>query len=340
MAVVLYRKYRPKNFKEVLGQDHVVQVLKGALENGRISHAYLFSGPRGTGKTSIARILAENIGCHEYDMSEIDAASARGIDDIRELRDAVYTMPLRGNKKVYIIDEVHMLTREAFNALLKTLEEPPEHVVFMLATTEPQKLPDTITSRCQHFALRKQPENVLKSTVKDIAKREGVSIDDEGAGLIALFADGSFRDAYTMLEQVMGVEDKKITGEEVRKFLQAPDKKMIQDFTEVLVLKDAEKGVEFIQEIVERGIDIQLFLKFVLRDIRSLLLLKLKAQNKNKEIDYLSKNIDNVSVSDLGYILLTLLDTYDNVGRAYMPHLPLELALAKIHIREEKKKDK
>ncbi len=144
MKLALYRKYRPKTFDEVLGQDHIVDVLKGAVKAGRIGHAYLFSGPRGTGKTSVARILAREIGCHEHDLMEIDAASNRGIDDIRSLRESVYTVPLRGACKVYIIDEAHMITKDAANAFLKTLEEPPKHVVFILATTEPQKLLETI----------------------------------------------------------------------------------------------------------------------------------------------------------------------------------------------------
>ncbi|TSD02465.1 MAG: DNA polymerase III subunit gamma/tau [Parcubacteria group bacterium Athens0714_24] len=166
---VLYRKYRPKNFDEVLGQDHIVGILKNAVKLGRISHAYLFSGPRGTGKTSVARILAKEAGCSEMDLIEIDAASSRGIDEIRSLREAVNFVPLQGKIKVYIIDEVHMLTKEAFNALLKTLEEPPSHVIFILATTELEKVPETIVSRCQSFSFYKIPENVLRKFIFNIA---------------------------------------------------------------------------------------------------------------------------------------------------------------------------
>jgi DNA polymerase-3 subunit gamma/tau len=345
MRIALYRKYRPRNFKEVLGQDQVVNLLSKAVKGGRISHAYLFSGPRGTGKTSVARILASDVGCHDYDLLEVDAASSRGIDDIRELRDGVHTVPLRGEYKVYIIDEVHMLTREAFNALLKTLEEPPGHVIFVLATTEPHKLPETVVSRCQHFSFRKLPETVIRSSVKKIAKSEGFNIDEEAAGLIALFADGSLRDAQTMLDQVLSLEDSEITGDEVRKFLSAPPQKLIEDFVSCILDKDAQRGLEITQELTEKGTDIQLFLKFVLRSIRSLLLLKLSPNKKKQlkeilgedEVNFLASKKDSVSVADLGYILLSLLHAYDSTGRAYLPQLPLELALAKIHLRGEKK---
>ena len=193
--VVLYRKYRPHNFEEVLGQDHVVAVLQNAVKLNRISHAYLFSGPRGTGKTSVARILARSVGCEGMDLLEIDAASSRGIDEIRALRDAVRLVPFKSPYKVYVVDEVHMLTKEAFNALLKTLEEPPKHAIFILATTELNKVPETIISRCQHFVFRKVPESIIRSSILEIAKKENFKLDDEAAGLIALFADGSFRES-------------------------------------------------------------------------------------------------------------------------------------------------
>ena len=166
MSTVLYRKYRPQNFEEVLGQDHIVSVLKNAVKTGRVSHAYLFSGSRGTGKTSLARILAKEAGCSDVDLIEIDAASSRGIDEIRALREAVRFSPMQGQVKVYIIDEVHMLTKEAFNALLKTLEEPPAHAIFILATTELDKVPETIISRCQNFSFRKISEEVLKKALR------------------------------------------------------------------------------------------------------------------------------------------------------------------------------
>ena len=349
MTQVIYRKYRPQKFTEVKGQDHIVNALEGAIKAERISHAYLFSGSRGTGKTSVARILANDIGCHEYDLIEMDAASYRGIDPIRELRDGVNTLPMRGKYKVYIVDEVHMLTKEAFNALLKTLEEPPSHVVFILATTEPEKLPDTIISRCQHFSFKKIPESILRSSVKKIAKKEGFEIDEEASALVSLFADGSFRDAHVMLDQLLSIgdenKDKRITAEEARKLLSAPSKELIQDFVSVLVDKDAEKGMGIIQKVTEKGVGIQMFLKFVLRNVRALLMLKLSPSTEKQlegilgsdGLNFLKAKLDKTTVSDLGFVLVLLLDAYDNTNRSYLPQLPLELVLAKIHLREHNK---
>ena len=181
MSEVLYRKYRPRGFKDVLGQEHIVNALSGALKQDNIAHAYLFSGSRGTGKTSIARILAGEVKTSSNDLHEIDAASNRGIDDIRELREAVTVLPFESKYKVYIIDEVHMLTKEAFNALLKTLEEPPAHVIFMLATTEIEKLPDTIVSRCQTFTFKKPSQKILKVAVTETAKSEGFTLEPSAA---------------------------------------------------------------------------------------------------------------------------------------------------------------
>ena len=182
--IALYRKYRPSSFDDVLGQEHIVKVLKGALKLGNIAHAYLFFGTRGTGKTSVARIMAQELKTSDADIYEIDAASNRGIDDIRELRDSVRTLPFNSDYKVYIIDEVHMLTKEAFNALLKTLEEPPKHVIFILATTELDKVPETIISRCQTFTFKKPTLSVLKDLVLSVSKKENFTLDNAGAELI------------------------------------------------------------------------------------------------------------------------------------------------------------
>ncbi len=344
MSKVLYRKYRPQKFGEVVGQEHIIDVLNSAIKTGKTAHAYLFSGPRGTGKTTTARLLSSGIGCHDFDLLEMDGASSRGIDEIRNLKEAVHVSPLKSDYKVYIIDEVHMLTKEAFNALLKTLEEPPRHVVFILATTEPEKLPGTITSRCQHFSFKKLPENVLRREVFKIAKREGAEIDSEVASLIALFADGSFRDALVMLDQVLSLDsDGKITGEEARKILSAPSKELIQNFVSALVEKDSNKGMEILGEVVEKNIGVQLFLKFILRNVRGLLMLKLSKKSDEQlekilgadEVRFLKSEIKKASVQDLGYILTLLLDAYDKTNRAYLPQIPLELALAKLYLRKK-----
>lgn len=209
MGQALYRKYRSKSLDEIVGQDHITTTLAHALKQGRISHAYLFTGPRGVGKTSIARILAHEINGLPYaddtthlDIIEIDAASNRRIDEIRDLRERVNTAPTSAKYKVYIIDEVHMLTKEAFNALLKTLEEPPAHVVFILATTEAHKLPETIISRTQRFSFRPVPTEQVVAHLKDIAKKERINIDAEALTLIAEYGEGSFRDSISLLDQV------------------------------------------------------------------------------------------------------------------------------------------
>src|ERR1700759_3819636 len=207
MGLALYRKYRPKGLADVVGQDHIVTTLQNALKAGKISHAYLFTGPRGVGKTSVARILAHEINGLPYtdesthlDIIEIDAASNRRIDEIRDLRDKVHIAPTSAKYKVYIIDEVHMLTKEAFNALLKTLEEPPAHVKFMFATTEPEKVLPTILSRCQRFDLRRIPTSLIVKHLRAIAGQEKVLIDDAALQAIARGADGGMRDAESTLD--------------------------------------------------------------------------------------------------------------------------------------------
>ncbi|MEI6553855.1 MAG: AAA family ATPase, partial [bacterium] len=189
----LYRTYRPANWAEVIGQEHIISVLEDSIKSGKVAHAYLFCGGRGTGKTSVARIFARELGTSDKDLYEIDAASNTSVDDIRNLNESVHTMPFDSTYKVYILDEVHMLSKSAFNAFLKTLEEPPKHVIFILATTEMQKLPETVISRCQTFQFKKPNVEVLKKISIDIAKKEGIKIDDEVGALIALLGDGSFR---------------------------------------------------------------------------------------------------------------------------------------------------
>lgn len=344
--VALYRKYRPQKFEEVSGQNHIVDILKNAVKLGRISHAYLFSGPRGTGKTSVARILAKEAGCSDVDLMEIDAASSRGIDEIRTLREGVRFSPLRGEVKVYIIDEVHMLTKEAFNALLKTLEEPPKHAIFILATTEEDKVPGTIISRCQHFSFRKIPHNILAEAVTSDARKEGFEIDKDAAELIALFAEGSFRDALGMLDQLFSLGDgdenrngnKKITGEEARRFLSVPSSQTVEKFISSVVKKDAKAGMEAIEEAIGNNLNMKMFLKLILRNVRAMLLLRIVPEMKDEikesfaedEFEFLEKNKDVPKDGELERALKILLDSYDSQNRSYLPQIPLELALLKI----------
>src|SRR3989338_2604019 len=201
--MALYRKYRPASFDDIRGDQEVVAVLRAAVKQGKVAHAYLFAGGRGTGKTSMARILARALGVSEQDMYEMDAASNRGIDEIRDLREGVATLPFESKYKFYIIDEAHALTRDAWGALLKTLEEPPAHAIFVLATTELDRVPETIISRCQVFQSQKPPHEVLKSLAQDVAKKEGAKLSPAGAELIALMGEGSFRDTLGILQKVL-----------------------------------------------------------------------------------------------------------------------------------------
>ena len=200
----LYRKYRPQKFSEVLGQDQVIKVLKSSIEQGNIAHAYIFSGSRGTGKTSVARIFAREIGTAPADITEIDAASNTSVDNIRELNESINTLPFESKYKVYILDEAHMLSKSAWNALLKTLEEPPTHAIFIMATTESEKIPETVLSRCQTFSFKRPTQKVLKDVVQTIAKKEGFTLDSSAADLIAMLGDGSFRDSQSILQKVLG----------------------------------------------------------------------------------------------------------------------------------------
>ncbi len=223
VSQVLYRKYRPEVWEEVVGQEPIVSVLAQSIENSTFSHAYLFTGGRGTGKTSVARIFAHGLDTAPEDIIEIDAASNRSVEDIDALRGGVRVLPFSSRFKVYIIDEVHMLSTHAFNALLKTLEEPPAHVIFVLATTELDKVPETILSRCQVFSFRKPSEATLATLVESVAKKEKLKIDAESAALIAFLGDGSFRDTFGILQKVVSATpDRSITRELIEKVTGAP----------------------------------------------------------------------------------------------------------------------
>lgn len=258
MGQALYRKYRSTTMSEVLGQDHITTALQQAIDTNRISHAYLFTGPRGTGKTSIARILANAINDLPYstdshlDIIEIDAASNRRIDEIRDLRDKVYVAPTSAKYKVYIIDEVHMLTREAFNALLKTLEEPPAHVVFILATTDAHKLPETIISRTQRYNFRPVDADQVAAHLATIAKKEKISIDKPALQLLAEHGEGSFRDSISMLDQVSNHADS-ITVDVVRRQLGIPPDSAIDDLLHSLIGTDISAPVTVLQGLYDQG---------------------------------------------------------------------------------------
>jgi DNA polymerase-3 subunit gamma/tau len=340
--IALYRKYRPQKFKEVIGQDHIVKVLEGAIELGNISHAYLFSGSRGTGKTSIARIFAKEIGTSDNDLYEIDAASNRGIDDIREIRDGVSTLPFESKYKVYIIDEVHMLTKEAFNALLKTLEEPPKHAVFILATTELDKLPETVISRCQTFVFKKPSQKILKDLVMNVAKKEGYSLEQSSAELIALLGDGSFRDTLGILQKVIGstplttgssTKDKKISEQEVELVTGAPRSALINNVLTALDTKNSDMGLKAVKNASDQNIDMQVFLKLILHKVRAILLLRFSPDMKQDLEDEFStedfsflQTIATKKESQIGSkTVLELLNAQDQLRISPIAELPLEL---------------
>jgi len=335
----LYRKYRPQTFKEVLGQDHIVKVLESSIALDRISHAYIFSGSRGTGKTSVARILAREVGTSANDIYEIDAASNTGVDNIRELTESVNTLPFDSKYKVYILDEAHMLSKGAWNALLKTLEEPPAHAIFILATTEFEKIPETVISRCQNFSFKKPTQKVLKDVVSAIAKKEGFTLEPASADLVALLGDGSFRDAQSILQKIMGSsKDKKISLAEVVTVTGAPKGEMVNDFIRAIDENNLELGLTAISQAVDANIDLLLYYKLILHKMRAILLLRnLKsAEEKMKEeftdTDFVFlKTLSNKTGSKINSdTLLVLLNHYDLFSHAYMPEMVLELVLGKV----------
>jgi DNA polymerase III subunit gamma/tau len=292
--LVLARKWRPQTFEEVVGQEVVVKTLKNAILKGRIAQAYLFSGPRGVGKTSTARILAKALNCAEgptpypcnrcqscnditsgtsLDVIEIDGASHTGVDNIRELKEAVSYKPMRSRYKVYIIDEVHMLSQSAFNALLKTLEEPPSHVVFIFATTEPHKVPLTVLSRCQRFEFRRIPTELIFEHLKKIAEAEGIFIDQKALKLLAEKADGSLRDAQSLLDQVAAYAGgEKISEEMVKEVLGIPERWMLEKLAQSLGRGDLKEGFKIIEGLHEKGIPYDEFILEFMRYLRDLLL--------------------------------------------------------------------
>jgi len=334
--MALYRKYRPQNFDEIRGDQDIVQVLRAAVQSGKIAHAYLFSGSRGTGKTTMARILARELKTDEQDVYEMDAASNRGIDEIRELRDGVATLPFSSKYKFYIIDEAHALTRDAWGALLKTLEEPPAHAIFVLATTELDRVPETITSRCQTFNFKKPSHEILKNLVLDVAKKEGASLSPAGAELIAMMGEGAFRDTLGILQKVLTVsKDNKLTEEEVGSVVGAPRGELVNAFLQALAAKDISAAIEAFHNASHNGSEPKVFALLAIAKVRAVLLLRfapklkkeLESQFGEDDLKILEslagKEGSNINASLLAELLTALIE----MNRAPLPQIPLELAL-------------
>lgn len=347
--VVLYRKYRPQTLGELFGQDALKESLSNAFLSGKISHAYLFFGPRGTGKTTTARIIAKTINCEKnyaekkeitegqkysqpcnkcetcraitvgsyLDVIEIDAASNRGIDDIRDLREKIKLAPTEGKYKVYIIDEVHMLTTEAFNALLKTLEEPPVHSIFVLCTTEPKKVPETIVSRCQKFEFKKAKNSELFKYLQKIAQEEKIDIDDEALKELLPYAQGGFRDAVSLLDQIGSGTSGVITKEFILSNLNLATENLILDFFDILKTKNTAKAMFFLKEYFESGKDIIFLVKEVIFILEKELYIIFHINEEIRKTDF--------TVNELRELLDRLIRCETEIKFAFLPQIPLEL---------------
>lgn len=335
----LYRKYRPAKFSDILGQDHITKVLAKSTKENKIAHAYLLSGSRGTGKTSVARILARELGTNQEDIYEIDAASNRGIDDIRELRDGVGVLPFSSTYKVYIIDEVHMLTKEAWAALLKTLEEPPRHVIFILATTELDKVPDTIVSRCETYIFRKPNDAMLAEEATRIAKSEGYTFEKGAPDLIALLGDGSFRDMMSILQKVLTYTDgKKIALSDVEEITGSPKESLVRGIITAFAHNDIERALEVVHSLEKENVDIRTFTKLLLSKLRAILVMRYAPKAKTPLLENIGEDektfLEMALKESKGVFtaksLEILLSAYQKEKNAGIQVLPLELAVMDI----------
>ena len=363
---VLYRKYRPQSFGDVVGQQHVVQTLVNSIEGENISHAYLFCGPRGSGKTSIARIFAKAINCEKptkgiepcnkcsscleimqgksIDLIEIDAASHTGVDDIRELTEGIKFAPVKSKYKVFIIDECHQLSKSAANALLKTLEEPPSHAVFLLATTEAHKMIATITSRCQRFDFKKLQIPEIVEKLERISKKEGIKFDDSALSLIALNSRGSFRDAESILDKCISFAGQKseLKTESIKDLLGIVEVGQVAQFVDNLIASDTKSAMLALNSMIDNGIDLQEFSKTLVFYMRQSLMLKinpvfLTAQNSGfsaPELEKIKTQTASLSQNQIQCILEYFIDAENKMKYATMAQLPLELAILNITHRE------
>jgi len=361
--VVLYRKYRPQGFDEIIGQEHVVTTLANSVKGGTISHAYLFCGPRGSGKTTIARIFAKAINCqspkngqpcgecascqeitagNSLDLVEIDAASHTGVDEVRQLIEGIQFAPVKSKYKVFIVDECHQLSKSAANALLKTLEEPPAHAVFILATTEADKMIPTIISRCQRFDFKKLKIPEIVKKLEFILKKEGVKSEPSALQVIAFNARGSFRDAESLLDKCIAFSGGALKEKTIKELLGIVDASQISTFVDLILKKDAHKAVAHINQLAEQGTDMREFAKTLVFYGRHLLLLKINpvlvsAESSGftaEELATMQKQATPMTEAQLRHMLELCIAAENQMKYAVIPQLPLELAIIDLSVKE------
>ena len=362
--VALYRKFRPQRFEDVVGQEHITQTIRNQIKSGRVAHAYLFSGGRGSGKTSTAKILSRAVNClhpvdgepcneceickqalegNLIDISEIDAASNNGVDNIRDIREEVEFIPTTAKYRVYIIDEVHMLSTGAFNALLKTLEEPPKHVIFILATTEPQKLPVTILSRCQRFDFKRiSIENIIKR-LNIICNESDIEIEDAALKIIAKMSDGAMRDAISILERCIADGEQKITEDKIRELVGIPEFDYLIDISTDLLLNNASKILQDAEKIINDGKDIEVFTWEEIKFIRDLLMLEISEDlvvYKDEEKERMKQLVNKASKERLLSLITDLSTLQNNMKWASDREVIFEAGLIKIALQGETSNNK
>ncbi|MGL5313631.1 MAG: DNA polymerase III subunit gamma/tau [Peptostreptococcaceae bacterium] len=357
MHKALYRAYRPQNFEDVVGQEHIVRTLKNQIENNNVGHAYLFSGTRGTGKTSTAKIFARAVNCENsinqepcnecevckdilhdniMDVVEIDAASNNSVDDIRELRENVKYSPTKAKYKVYIIDEVHMLSQGAFNALLKTLEEPPSYIIFILATTEPHKIPATILSRCQRFDFKRVTVKDMTSRMQKICKEEEIEVEDKALNLISRNSQGALRDALSILDQCISFGDNKIEYKDVVELLGTVNVEQLFELAKCIIDQDTKKSLQILNEFVIWGKDIRNLINDLIDHFRNLMVCKVSSDVEEiislpeETIQQLKVQSEEVDVNDLIRILNILSTTQDQMRSSSNPRILAEVTMMKI----------